>query len=257
MTSVRLGYEVHGPADAPCVVLGGSLGTTRAMWDDVLPHVAKLFRVVTYDHLGHGQSSVPTGPYTIDELADDVVALMDEVGIAQAHLGGVSLGGMVAIRIAATYPGRVIRLGLVCTSAHIPPPSMWHNRAATVREYGMSAVLEPVTRRWFTPQFAATPRAQQLQLQFLNVPVEGYAGCCEAIASMDLRPALREISAPTLVIAGQDDPATPTDHARVIESGIAEAGGTARSVVVPGAHLAAVEQPKAVSTALLEHWLTS
>lgn len=255
--TVRLGYELLGPDDAPVAVLGASLGTTRAMWDDVLPSLTRHFRVLRYDHLGHGRSHVPDGPYTVETLADDVVAAMDDAGIAHAHVAGVSLGGMVAMQMAAAHPHRVDTLGLVCTSAHLPPAVMWHDRAATVRTHGMAAVVDTVTTRWFTPAFADSQRADEMRAQFLDVPPEGYAGCCEAIATMDLRPALADIAAPTLVVTGADDPATPSEHATAIADGIAEGGGSAGVVVVPGAHLAAVECPDVVSDALLKHWLAS
>jgi 3-oxoadipate enol-lactonase len=164
---------------------------------------------------------------------------------------------MVAMQMAASYPDRVERLGLVCTSAYLPPAAMWLERAATVRQHGMPAVVDIVTQRWFTPAFAAGSRARDLRAGFQNVPAEGYASSCEAIAAMDLRPALAAIGAPTLVIAAAEDPATPAEHAGRIVDGINGGRGTAQVTVVPGAHLAAVEQPEVVAHLLLEHWTSS
>ncbi|MGH8828513.1 MAG: alpha/beta fold hydrolase, partial [Jiangellaceae bacterium] len=115
-----LGYDVHGPADAPVVVLGSSLGTTRTMWDEQLPALSERYRVVRYDHRGHGRSPVPPAPYTVDDLGADLVALLDELGIVRAHHVGLSLGGIVAMWLAAHHPARVDRLALVCTGAHLP-----------------------------------------------------------------------------------------------------------------------------------------
>jgi len=250
----ELGFDVHGPDDAPALVLGSSLGTTRTMWDDHLARFAQHFRVVRYDHRGHGESKAPEGPYTIAELADDVLALMDHLGITRAHHGGVSLGGMVAMQVAIDHPERVDRLGLVCTSAYVPPVSAWRDRAETVRRSGMKSVVDTVTGRWFTPAFAASDRADGLRRAFVEVPPEGYASCCEAIAAMDLRAGLGAVRAPTLVIAGSDDPATPVEHARAITAAVSAGGGTAELVVVPGAHLASVEEADIVGDALLRHW---
>ena len=250
-----LSYDLHGPAGTPVVVLGSSLGTTRDMWAEQLPAFAGQLRVLRYDHLGHGGSPVPPGPYTVAGLAADVIALLDHLGIERAHFGGLSLGGMVAMQVAATQPERVDRLALLCTSAHLPPASGWTARAAAVRSGGMAAVAGPVAARWFTPAFAGSARAAQLRDGLLTIPAEGYAGCCEAIAAMDLRPQLTSIRAPVLVIAGDADPATPPPHADRIAAGIRAGGGSARvKLVSPAAHLANVEQSAAVTGLMLSHW---
>jgi 3-oxoadipate enol-lactonase len=248
---VSLGYDVHGPQDAPVVVLGSSLGTTRAMWDEQLPLLAGRFRVVRYDNLGHGESAAPPGPYSVPQLAAELIALLDDLGVERAHHGGLSLGGMVAMQLAATAPERVDRVALVCTSAHMPPAQGWRDRAAAVRGGGMAAVADTVPQRWFTPAFDDTPRADALRKALREVPPEGYAGCCEAIAAMDLRADLAAITAPTLVVAGADDLAIPFEHAETI---VAAVDGARLAVVDSAAHLANVEQPEAVTTLLLEHF---
>jgi 3-oxoadipate enol-lactonase len=250
-----LGHDVHGPADAPVLVLGSSVGTDRTMWDAALPRLAERFRVVRYDHRGHGTSPVPPGPYDLAGLAGDVVRLLDALGIERAHLGGLSLGGMVAMQLAATRPERVDRLGLVCTAAHVPPASMWAERAATVRTAGPQALVDAVFARWFTPAGAGSPEARRLREVFLAQPPEGYAGCCEAVGAMDLRRLLGRITAPTLVVAGAEDPGMPPPHAEAIAAGIAAGGGSAEVVVLPAAaHLAAVERPDAVADLLVRHF---
>lgn len=252
-----LGHDVHGPADAPVLVLGSSVGTDRTMWDRALPRLAERFRVVRYDHRGHGQSPVPPGPYDIAGLADDVVALLDALGVERAHVGGLSLGGMVAMQLAATRPDRVHRLALVCTSAHLPPPAMWAERAAAVRAGGMAAVVDAVLARWFTPAAAGSEPARRMREVFLAQPPEGYASCCEAVGAMDLRPQLGKITAPALVVAAAEDPGTPPPHAEAIGAGIAAGGGSVEVAVLPGlAHLAAVERPDAVTDLLVRHLTT-
>jgi 3-oxoadipate enol-lactonase len=246
-----LWYTVDGPAGAPALVLGNSLGTTVAMWEPQLPALTERFRVVRHDHRGHGGSPVPDGPYSLDELGGDLLSLLDTLGLERVHLGGLSLGGMVAMWVAAHAPERVGRLALLCTSARLGPPEMWAQRAETVLSQGVEAIAEVIVGRWFTPAFAASsPDVVAWARKLLTgTPARGYAGCCAAVQTMDLVPVLGSITAPTLVIAGAEDPATPTEHARAIAAGISGA----RLEIVPGAaHLANVEQPEAVTRLLLD-----
>lgn len=240
------------PDDAPVVVLSNSLGSTYEMWDRQVPELSRSFRVVRYDIRGHGRSPVPDGPYVIDDLVDDVVALLDELGVQRAHFVGLSLGGMTGLRLAARSPERVDRLAVLCTSALLGPSQAWHDRATLVREQGTSALAETVVARWYTTSFAGREPARILAAQQMvaATPAEGYASCCEAIATMDLTQDLAHIWAPTLAIAGAEDPATPPDHLERIASGVRDG----RLLVVPGAaHLVNDEQPQAVTKALLEH----
>jgi 3-oxoadipate enol-lactonase len=250
--ATRLHATLDGPAGAPVLVLGGSLGSTGAMWTPQLAGLAASFRVVRYDHLGHGGSLVPPGPYTIDGLGRELVALLDDLGVDRASLAGVSLGGMVGMWVAAHAPHRVHRLVLFCTSALLGPAEMWRQRAAAVRAGGMTAVADAVMARWFTAGFVRAHPAMVAahRAMLVGTPAEGYAGCCEAIAEMDLRADLASISAPTLVVAGADDPATPPSHAELIAAGIADA----RLVVLPdAAHLATAERPDQTARLLLDH----
>lgn len=250
--AVPVHHVVTGPEDAPVVVLSNSLGSTHRMWDAQADALAEHFRVVRYDTRGHGGSPVPDGPYSIDDLADDVVALLDALGVERAHFVGLSLGGMTGMRLAARNPERVDRLVVLCTGAHLTPSSAWSDRAATVRENGTSAVAEAVVQRWFTPaHLEANPAVRKGSEQMVaDTPAEGYAGCCEVIAAMDLRPDLGSITAPTLAIAGEDDPATPPPNLAEIAEGVQDG----RLLVVPqSAHLANAEQPGTVTPAIIEH----
>lgn len=238
--------------DAPAVVLSNSLGSTRAMWDAQAGELARHFRVVRYDTRGHGESPVVDGPYAIDDLVDDVVALLDRLELARVHFVGLSLGGMTGMRLAAHHPERVDRLAVLCTSALLGPASAWHDRAALVRASGTGAVAEAVVGRWYTAGFHSREpsRIAAARAMVATTPDEGYASCCEAIATMDLTADLPGITALTLAIAGADDPATPPPHL----SRIAGSVPGARLLVVPdSAHLANDEQPGVVTPALVAH----
>ncbi|WP_088288986.1 3-oxoadipate enol-lactonase [Kineosporia sp. A_224] len=249
-----LGHDVHGPEGAPVVVLGSSLGTDRRMWDPQLEALAQRYRVVRYDHRGHGASEVPAGPYGLADLAQDVLALLDSLGVERFTAGGLSLGGMVSMWLAAHVPDRVEKLALFCTSAYLPPLEGWLDRAATVRADGTGAIADAVVARWFTPGFAAArPEVVAAhRAMVVGTPAEGYAGCCEAIAAMDLRDALAKVTAPALVVATADDPATPQEHARTIAAYLPDDVPT-RVEVVPGAHLGTVESADVCTRLLLEH----
>jgi len=252
VSAVQVHAEITGRDDGPVVVLSNSLGSTHRMWEPQLAALQQRFRVVRYDTRGHGSSPVPNGPYGIDDLADDLVALLDRLGVERAHLVGLSLGGMTAMRVAGRNPERVDKLALLCTGAQLPPASNWTDRAATVRAHGSVAVAAAVVERWFTPEFlAAHPDIRAThEAMVAATAAEGYAGCCEAIASLDLRGELTSITAPTLAIAGADDPATPPPKLEEIAGGVKDG----RLLVVPqAAHLANAEQPGIVTPALIEH----
>lgn len=252
MSAVEVHAVVSGRAGAPAVVLSNSLGSTHRMWDAQLADLEQRFRVVRYDTRGHGGSPVPEGPYVIDDLADDLVALLDRLDIAKAHLVGLSLGGMTVMRVAIRNPERVQRLALLCTGAQLPPAAAWTDRAATVRAQGSAAVAAAVVQRWFTPaHLDAHPDVRGGYEQMVAAtPAEGYAACCEAIAELDLREQLSGITAPTLAIAGADDPATPPAK---LEEIVARIPGSRLLTVPQAAHLANVEQPAIITPALIEH----
>jgi 3-oxoadipate enol-lactonase len=248
MTTVALHHAVDGLRDGPPLVLGGSLGTGLEMWRPQLPALAARHRVVRYDHRGHGGSPVPPGPYTIDDLGGDVLRLLDHLGCSTVDYAGLSLGWMVGMWLAAHAPERIGRLALLCTAAHLPPEVGYRQRAALVRADGMAGVVEPVLGRWFTPAFPAADR-EPYRAMLAGTPPEGYAGCCEAIAGMDLRPVLSKITAPTLVVAAADDPAIPPRYAEQIADAVP---GSRLVVLDHAAHLASVEQAGALDRLLLD-----
>ena len=252
MTAVEVSYTEDGPADAPVVVLSNSLGATRGMWDPQVPALAERYRVVTYDTRGHGESSSPAGPYSLDDLVDDVLALLDRLGVRRAHVAGLSLGGMMALRLAAREPARVDRLVALATSAK-PDPQSFLDRAAAARSGGTAPLAPTVVSRWLTPAYAAEhpDLVARLEAMIVAADDEGYALCCEVVAAVDLREDLGRITAPTLVVSGAEDPALPPPHQQAIAEGIA---GASLVSVSPGAHLPNLEQPLEVTGALLGHF---
>ncbi|HKT00012.1 MAG TPA: 3-oxoadipate enol-lactonase [Rugosimonospora sp.] len=242
--------EVSGPPGAPVLVLGGSLGTTLDMWQPLLDELGGGYRVLRYDHRGHGGSPVPPGPYTVDELGRDVLALLDARGLDRVLYCGLSLGGMVGMWLAAHAPERIERLALLCTAAYLPAGQGYRDRAAQVRAAGVGSVAEAVLARWFTVRYLARHDVAGYRAMLAGTPAEGYAGCCEAIAAMDLRPVLPRIVAPTLVVSGSDDPAIPPPFGEQIAAAVP---GARFEALDDAAHLAAVEQPGAVARLLRQH----
>jgi 3-oxoadipate enol-lactonase / 4-carboxymuconolactone decarboxylase len=245
--SVQVHYELEGEDGPPVVMFANSLGTTLEMWDDQMPALRGRFRALRFDMRGHGRSPAPPGPYTVDELADDALALLDHLGIARVIFCGLSLGGAVGMAIARRAPERLDRLVLCCTALEFGPAEQWHERAATARSQGMAAIAPGGMERWFTPdadpelvaRFDAMLRAQ---------PVDGYAACCEAIAALDLRGSLTDVDIATLTIAGADDPVTPPAKLDAIRAEIAGARGT---VIDGGRHMVNAERAEPFTRTLL------
>lgn len=248
---MTLHHDLTGPPDAPVLVLGNSLGTTTALWDAQLPALVEHFRVLRFDHRGHGGTPTTPGPYRLDDLADDVLELLDTLGLSRVSYAGVSLGAMVGMWLAGHAPERIDRLVLCCTTAAFASAQPWHDRAAAVRAAGTSSIAAVAVSRWFTEDFAArNPDViRTFETMVSTVDDEGYASCCDALAALDLRSVLPAIEAPTAVIAGRHDIATPPEHQRQI----ADAIPGAVLHTVDAAHLANVEAADAVTTILLDH----
>lgn len=246
-------HRVDGPVEAPVVVLSNSLGTSHGMWDAQLPSLARHFRVLRYDTRGHGASHVPPGPYDMAALGRDVVGLLDTAGIQRASFCGLSLGGMTGMWLAAHAPQRVDRLVLCNTSSCMGAPEAWNTRIEAVLRGGMAAVTEGVIERWFTPEFrAAEPAAvEHIRQMLLTTSPEGYVACAAAVRDMDLRDDLASISAPTLVVSGTRDPATPPEHLRFI----ADRVRGARLVQLPTAHLSNIGAQLAFTRTLTDFLL--
>lgn len=248
-------YDLTGPANAPVLLLANSIGTTLTVWDAVMPALTARFRVLRYDMRGHGLSAVPAigadSGYSMDDLANDALGLLDALGIARAHVCGLSIGGMMAQRLAVKAPERVDGLILCDTAGLIGPPSIWADRIAAIRANGLSSIADAVMTRWFTARFReSNPDPLRGYVAMLSrTPQDGYIGCAMAIRDADLRADNARITAPTLVVVGTEDLATPPDLARAL----AESIPGARFVTLPdAAHIPCVEQPAALSRLILD-----
>lgn len=248
---VALAFTATGATDAPVVLLGGSIGSSRAMWEAITPALAQRYRVIAFDHRGHGESPVPSGPYEMDDLADDVIELMDSLGIERASYCGLSMGGMVGMSLASRYPERIDRLVLACTAAYLPPAEVWIDRAAAVRSHGMEPLADATMQRWFTDSFRAD-RADvvaPVRAAFIATPPEGYAECGLAISRMDQRDRLAGITASTRVISGEFDPTTSPEVCEALRACMPGAS----HVTLATAQLASVEDAPGFAAAILEH----
>ncbi|MET0136227.1 MAG: 3-oxoadipate enol-lactonase [Kibdelosporangium sp.] len=254
MKPVEVHYTIEGPPDAPVVLLSGSIGSTLDMWLPQREVLVSEYRVISYDHRGHGKSPVPDGPYAIADLAADVVALLDRLDIEKAHFCGLSLGGAVGMWLGRYQPNRLDQLVLACTSAWFGPRAAWTERADRVRTDGMDWIADLSLGRWLTADLIGRdPRlAAEIRSMVANTPVEGYIGCCAAIGEWDFTSQLPDVPTPTLIIAGADDPATPPEHARDIAARIPRS----KVAVLDGAaHLANVERPVEFNDLLRAHLL--
>ena len=204
--------------------------------------------------LGQRQPGSERAAHELADLGADVLRLLDRLGVERAHWCGLSLGGMVGMWLAINAPERIDRLVLCCTSARLGPPSMWAERAATIRAEGVEAIADAGIGRWLTLGFIEREPAvaAKIRAMLAATPAEGYAGCCSAIEHMDLLPELGAIRAPTLVIAGTQDPATPPEHGERIAAGIPGA----HLELVDAAHLATIEQPAPMTRFVAGHLLT-
>jgi 3-oxoadipate enol-lactonase len=247
--SVSLHHVVEGPAEAPVLVLLNSLGTDLRMWEPQAAALREELRVVRCDARGHGGSPMADPPWTLADLGDDVLALLDSLEIARASFAGVSLGGATAVWIAAHAPDRVERLIACFTSAWFGPPGSWLERAATVRAEGVEAVADGVLGRWFTDAVDPGLRARMREM-LVATPPAGYAAATEVVAHLDLRPDLAAVAAPTLVVSGAEDPACPPDVGRALAAGIP---GAEFVELEAAAHLGNLERPDAVTALIRAH----
>lgn len=245
----RLNVAVDGPENAPALMLSNSLGCTLDMWEPQMAAFTKDFRVIRYDRRGHGESDVPPAPYAMATFGGDALAILDGLGIERAHWCGLSMGGMVGQWLAANAPQRFERVVLANTSCHYPDPTNWLNRIKAVSEGGIAAVADAVIAGWLTEPFRAREpeTTARLKTMLLNAPVEGYLACCEALSTLDQRAMLPRIKAPTLVIAGAQDKATPVEAGELIASLIPGAD----MKVLDAAHISNVEQAEAFTAAVL------
>lgn len=244
--TLTMHVRIDGPTLAPPLVMLHSLGTTADVWEPQAMALAGPFRVIRPDLRGHGLSEVTPGPYTIAGMAADVLALMDALGVQQAHVAGLSIGGLIAQAVAHAAPGRVASLILCDTALAILPAQGWIDRAALVRAQGMAPLADPVMARWVTPDFLQNPAAFGLRTMLLRTAPEGYAAAAEAIGAADFTGATSALRVPALVLVGEHDEATPPALAQALADAL-----HAPLITLPGAaHIPTVQVPDLVSDAI-------
>jgi 3-oxoadipate enol-lactonase len=232
-------YELEGPPSAPVLLFSNSLGTDLRMWGPQVAEFKQEFQVLRYDARGQGESTVSSGPYSIELLAQDVVDLLDALRIPKVSFCGLSMGGMVGMMLALRFPQRFHRLVLSNTAPKIGTTDSWNTRIETVNASGMQAVVDAILERWFTPAFrsAGNVQVEATRKMLLEAPPLGYVGCAAAVRDMDQREGIAAIRVPTLVISGASDPGTPPADGRFLAGQIAGA----EYVELPAAHLSNIE----------------
>jgi 3-oxoadipate enol-lactonase len=250
---IQINYRVDGPEGAPWLTMSNSLATTHRMWDAQMAAFTKAYRVLRYDKRGHGETEVAPGPYSFELLGDDVLALLDALQITQTHFVGLSMGGMTGMTMALRKPS-VLRTLVLCDTTSKDPlgdPALWQQRIDAVNAGGsMEPLVESTVARFLTADTVKTRPAvaDAVRAMVRTTPVAGYVACCQAIAKLNLTHRLGEISIPTMVVVGADDPATTVEMARTIHQGIR---GSELVVLKNAAHLSNLEQPEAFNEAVL------
>lgn len=244
----RLHYRLDGPEDGPPLLLSHALGVDLEMWAPQVERLARRFRVLRYDHRGHGGSDAPAGPYSLDRLGRDAVGLLDALGVARADVVGLSLGGMVALWLGIHASDRVGRLAPSCTTAYAGGAAIWDPRIETVRRDGMAGLVDGVIGRWFSPGFRerAPETVDTIRRKLLATSPEGYAATCAAIRDMDQRDTIGRIRASMLVLSGSQDQGTPPERGQEIAAAVPGA----RFLALDAAHIANLEQADAFTAAV-------
>ena len=238
-----INYEISGNPDGPWLVFSNSLGTDLHMWDAQAEIFGSDYQVLRYDTRGHGRSAAPDGDYDFDQLGKDTLSVMDSAGVDKACFCGLSMGGATGMWLGVNAPERFEKLVLCNTGARIGDTATWQQRIETVLASGMGAIAEAVVDRWFTERFqkAAPAAVDRIRAMILATPAAGYAGCCGALRDFDMRGAIKAIGLPTLIVAGQHDPATPVGLAEDMKASIRGA----KLAVLDAAHLSNIEQEAA------------
>ncbi len=242
VNNVTLHYAGEGAPEGPSLVFVNSLGTDLRIWDELVPHFSDSHRIIRYDKRGHGLSDCPPAPYTIRDHATDLAGLLDQLEVRQAILVGISVGGMIALDFAATWPERVQALLLCDTAPKIGTAVLWNERINNLRQHGMDAMRDAILSRWFTNTF---PRREPAAFNgygnmLTRMPVEGYTATCAAIRDVDLTKAAQTITTSTLVLCGAEDLATPP----ALAQGLCDLIPHAQFQKIPdAAHLPCIEQP--------------
>ncbi len=244
----EINYQTFGDASQPAIIFSNSLGTQFNMWQPQISFFEKKFYVICYDTRGHGASSAPQGPYSIEQLGTDVVHLLDHLNIEKASFCGISMGGLTGQWLAIHHPERFNHVIVCNTAAKIGQEQAWNDRAQLVREQGLKPIAETAASRWFTEPFIRSNTAivESLSNDLGAGSPEGYASCCEALAKADLRADLKTITVPVLIIAGQQDPVTTVADAQYLVNQIPNS----QLIEINASHISNIECPENFSHAL-------
>ena len=242
VNGVDIAYRFDGPKDGRVLLVANSLMANGSMWDWNVPAFADRYRVLRFDKRGHGKSGVTPGPYSIAQLADDAVGLLDVLKIEKAHFMGLSIGGMIGQQLGARYPERVYSLSLCNTASEMPPRSLWEDRFETARAKGIAGLVDGTIQRWFTAPFIerAPGDIEKVRQVILGTNVDGYIGCGSAVRDMAQSTMLLKIKTPTLVLSGRKDPACTVEQGTVIHRLV---DGSKMVILEDAAHLSNIEQP--------------
>jgi 3-oxoadipate enol-lactonase len=248
-----LNCELTGKNGAPVVMLSHSLGASLSMWESQRTVLEPHFQVLAYDLRGHGISDAPNGAYSLDQLAEDALGLLEALQIGRVHFVGLSIGGMIGQALALNHADRLLSLALCSTSAQLPPPArpIVQERIETARNQGLAALVDGTLERWFTPGYGQKnpQKVGLVRKQFLATPVDGYIGCSEAIRHLDFLDRLSAITLPTLIMVGAEDVGTPVAASEAIHQRIQGS----KLVILPAAsHLGNIEQADLFNRHLLE-----
>lgn len=247
---IDIHYSIEG--EGPVVTMSHSLGCNLAMWDDQARALKGRYRVLRFDTRGHGQTSAPPGPYSLEQLAEDLQGLLRGLGIAETHFVGLSMGGMIGQVFALKYPGMIQSLVLCDTTSRFPEGvgSMWAERIRAVEAKGMEPMVEPTLQRWFTAPFREQRYdvVDRVRTMLRDTPPQGYIGCCHAIPKIDVTDRLGAVRCPALVIVGEEDPGTPVEMARAIHAALPAAE---LAILRSASHLSNLEQPDEFNRVLL------
>ncbi|WP_312074676.1 3-oxoadipate enol-lactonase [Acinetobacter variabilis] len=244
----QINYQTFGDANKPALIFSNSLGTKYSMWQPQIEHFQQDHYVICYDTRGHGASSAPQGPYSLEQLGQDVVNLLDHLNIAKAAFCGISMGGLTGQWLAIHKPERFSQVIVCNTAAKIGQEQAWQDRAALVCEQGLAPIAATAASRWFTDPFIQSNPAvvAELSNDLGAGSPEGYANCCEALAKADVREQLSSIQIPVLIIAGQQDPVTTAADGQFMQQRIANS----QLFEINASHISNIEQPEAFNQAV-------
>jgi 3-oxoadipate enol-lactonase len=237
LNGVDIAYRFDGPENGRVLLVANSLMANGSMWDWNIAALADRYRVLRYDKRGHGGSGISPGPYSISQLADDAIGLLDALEIQKAHFMGLSIGGMIGQQLGARFPERIYSLSLCNTASEMPPRSLWEERFEIARTQGIAGLVDGTIKRWFTQPFIE------------RAPQDGYMACGSAVRDMAQSTMLLKIKTPTLVLSGRHDPACTVEQGMVLHRLI---DGSKMVILEDAAHLSNIEQPTAFNRSVRE-----